>query len=213
MREKLKPPKIGGELYQQADKSISEQPREGKIFSKNKVSALTRWLSISSLIIEVHFQGLKLRLYIVSDNPYKRILDQSSLIANTQKNPFNATTSLNTSIKSPSKIYGDLPPLKILALDCYAQEGVKGPMPFLNFFKVDLLKLLTLKKPTLCPVPKSQHDPVEAICITFWSNGKKNHVQRMITVDPLKCLEHRSRAKSPTLRVSDDSCSKGAGQT
>ena len=35
MREKLKPPKIGGELYQQADKSISEQPRKGEIFSKN----------------------------------------------------------------------------------------------------------------------------------------------------------------------------------
>ena len=67
------------------------------------------------------------------------------------------------------------------------------------------------KKPTLCPVPKSQHDPVETICITFWSNGKKNYVQRVLTVDPLKCLEHRSRAKSPTLRVPDDSCSKGIG--
>ena len=70
-----------------------------------------------------------------------------------------------------------MPPLRIINLDCYAQ-------------------------PSITPVPKSEHDPIEAICVTYWENGEKNFQQRVITVDPLRCLQTTKQSSI----ISDEQC-------
>ena len=70
-----------------------------------------------------------------------------------------------------------MPPLRIINFDCYAQ-------------------------PSVSPVPKSEHDPIEAICLTYWENGQKNFQQRMITVDPLRCLQ----TTKDNMTISDEQC-------
>ena len=107
-------------------------------------------------------------------------LDQSSLLASQKSNPFNVTRRSNRSIRrrpSPRKVYGELPPLKLLAFDCYAQ-------------------------PTATPVPKSEFDEVVSLCMTFWSNGNNDFLQRVITVDPLAFLERQRHDTN----IHDDKC-------